>query len=120
MLTDNSFYGNIKIFLHHIYELQKGIRSMVLCTLSKKEEDFAVRRLQEREIDYCCQEVGNGYINIFFGCKECLNVVRTFVDRPLNDLTPEEDFILGTLLGYDICQQCERFFQQKKRNAIRA
>ena len=29
--------------------------------------------------------------------------------RPLQLLSPEEDFILGALLGYDICMQCERF-----------
>lgn len=31
------------------------------------------------------------------------------ITRPLQQLSPEEDFILGALLGYDICMQCERF-----------
>ena len=31
------------------------------------------------------------------------------VTRPLNALTAEEDFMLGTLLGYDREQQCRRF-----------
>lgn len=29
-------------------------------------------------------------------------------------LTPEEDFILGAMLGYDICAQCERYCKRKK------
>ena len=32
-----------------------------------------------------------------------------------NDLTPEEDFMLGTLLGYDIRMQCERYCQRKTK-----
>ena len=28
-------------------------------------------------------------------------------------LTPEEDFILGAMLGYDICQQCKRYCNKK-------
>lgn len=37
----------------------------------------------------------------------------TMVTRPLNQLTPEEDFILGAMLGYDICAQCERYCKRK-------
>ena len=37
------------------------------------------------------------------------------VTRPLNQLTPEEDFILGAMLGYDICTQCERYCERKER-----
>ena len=28
-------------------------------------------------------------------------------------LSPEEDFMLGALLGYDICAQCERYCKRK-------
>lgn len=41
-------------------------------------------------------------------------LVSRFVSRPLYDLTPEEDFILGALLGFDICLQCERYCDRKK------
>ena len=37
------------------------------------------------------------------------------VTRPLNMLTPEEDFILGAMLGYDICAQCKRYCDRKAR-----
>ena len=34
--------------------------------------------------------------------------------RPLNQLTAEEDFILGAMLGYDLCQQCKRYCSKKE------
>ena len=39
------------------------------------------------------------------------------VNKPLSQLTPEEDFILGAMLGYDICAQCERYCERKCRKA---
>lgn len=38
--------GDMKIFVHHIYELQKGIRYMALCTIDKTDESFAIQRLE--------------------------------------------------------------------------
>jgi len=32
----------------------------------------------------------------------------------LSDLTDEEDFILGTMLGYDRVKQCERYLKRKR------
>ncbi|WP_028910046.1 DUF2023 family protein [Prevotella sp. AGR2160] len=42
--------------------------------------------------------------------------VRQMVNRPLNRLSPEEDFILGAMLGYDICAQCERYCERKEKH----
>lgn len=42
-----------------------------------------------------------------------MDAIRLMVTRPLNELSPEEDFILGALLGYDIRRQCERYCQRK-------
>jgi hypothetical protein len=42
-----------------------------------------------------------------------MEAIRLIVTRPLNQLTPEEDFILGAMLGYDICAQCERYCKRK-------
>lgn len=105
--------GEIKIFLNHIYEFKKGIRNMVLYTMNKEYEEFAIQRLQSQKISYLKQEVSNNKINLFFGKEECMKAVQFIINRPLNHLTPEEDFILGTLLGYDICKQCERFCGKK-------
>ena len=61
------------------------------------------------------QDAGERSVNIYFGRPECIDAIRLLVTRPLNLLTPEEDFILGALLGYDICMQCERFCTKKKQ-----
>ena len=103
---------DLKVFLNHIYEFKKGVRQMVLYTANKKYEDFVVKRLTSQKINFMIQPVGNNRINLFFGKKECINVIRRIVDRPLNKLTPEQDFILGAMLGYDICAQCKRYCER--------
>lgn len=106
---------DMKVFLNHLYELKKGVRQMVLYTANKKIQEFAVKRLKSQKITYVIQEVDNEHINVFFGRRECINAIRMIVNRPLNLLTPEEDFILGAMLGYDICAQCKRFCNLKQR-----
>ena len=108
----------LKVFLNHIYEFKKGVRQMVLYTTNKKYEAFAVKRLTDQKISYVIQPVGNGRINLFFGRKGMYRSNPSFLVRqPLNKLSPEEDFILGAMLGYDICAQCERYCERKVRCA---
>lgn len=114
MDTNRIIPGEIQIFLNHIYEFKKGVRSMVLYTMNKKNEEFAVQRLKSQKINYLIQEVGTGKINLFFGKPECMEAMRHIIIRPLNQLTAEEDFILGAVLGYDICQQCKRYCHKKE------
>ena len=103
---------DLKVFLNHIYEYKKGVRQMVLYTANKKYEDFVVKRLKSQKICFMIQPVGESHINLFFGKRECINVIKKMVDRPLNKLTPEQDFILGAMLGYDICAQCKRYCER--------
>lgn len=105
----------LKVFLNHIYEFKKGVRQMILFTANKKYEECAVKRLTNQKINYFIQPVGADRINLFFGRKECINAIRYLVNRPLNQLSPEEDFILGAMLGYDICAQCKRYCERKIR-----
>lgn len=107
---------DMKVLMNHIYEFQKGVRKMVLFTFNKKYEDFALNRLKRQNISYIVQPVGKDRMNLFFGKKECMDAIRLMVNRPLYQLTPEEDFILGALLGYDICAQCERYCERKERS----
>lgn len=109
----------MKVLSNHIYEYKKGVRQMVLYTFNKKYEDFALKRLERQHIDYIIQPVGNNRLNLFFGKKECLDAIRLMVNRPLNQLSPEEDFILGAMLGYDICAQCERYCERKSHECAR-
>ena len=108
--------NDMKVLMNHIYEFKKGARQMVLYTFNKKYEDFVRTRLQNQNIPYIIQPVGNSSLNLFFGRKECLDAIQLFVTKPLNKLTPEEDFILGAMLGYDIRVQCERYCERKCRS----
>ena len=93
---------DMKVLMNHIYEYKKGVRRMVLFTFNERFESFAITRLQSQNISYIVQPVGNGRLNLFFGKPECLDAIRLMVNKPLSQLTPEEDFILGAMLGYDI------------------
>ena len=103
----------LKVLMNHIYELQKGVRQMVLFTCDKRYGDQTVERLESQGIPYVLQPVGQKNLNVYFGRRECLEAIRLIVTRPLNQLTPEEDFILGAMLGYDLCAQCERYCKRK-------
>lgn len=113
MQTSKSIPAEIKVLFNHIYEYKKGIRSMVLCTINKSYETIAIQRLENQHIPYLIQDVGTRAVNLFFGQPECIEAIRLLVNRPLNLLTPEEDFMLGAILGYDIRQQCKRFCTRK-------
>jgi len=105
--------ASLKVLMNHIYELNKGVRHMVLFTCNKKYGKLAVERLESQGIPYVLQPAGQQNLNVYFGRRECLEAIRLIVTRPLNQLTPEEDFILGAMLGYDICAQCERYCKRK-------
>lgn len=111
---------DMKVLMNHIYEYKKGVRQMVLFTFNKRYENYATARLKRQNISYILQPVGNDRINLFFGRKQCLETIRLMVTRPLSQLTPEEDFILGAMLGYDICAQCERYCERKCRSCMKA
>lgn len=106
---------DMKVLLNHIYEYKKGVRQMILFTCNAKYEEYATNRLSSQNIEFIVQKVGNSNINIFFGRKECLDAIRIIVNKSLSQMTPEEDFIIGALLGYDICCQCERFCERKQK-----
>ena len=107
---DFSRYGSMKLFMHHIYEFQKGVRSLVLCTMCRTCASLVCDRLYAQPVTY-------NKVNLYFGNRLCLDAVKTFVHKPLNELSPEEDFMLGAMLGYDITGQCERYCKRKVRTA---
>ncbi len=100
-----------RIAMHHIYEYEKGIRAMVLCTLSPEDCTVVCNKLKARAIDFYCKRTpGGGNVNLFFGKKSCIELVQIFLlNKDLHELNDEEDFIIGTLLGYDIAGQCDRY-----------
>lgn len=121
MRTTMTIPAEMKVLMNHIYELQKGVRRMVLFTCNKKYGEQAVSRLESQGIPYILQPTGLQNLNVYFGRRECMEAIQFIVTRPLNQLTPEEDFILGAMLGYDICVQCERYCKRKsKRDSSKA
>jgi hypothetical protein len=109
-----------RIFTHHIYELKKGLRHLILFTASSQHRRFIVEKLQSHDIPYLIQPVapGSDKINIFFGSQICIDVLESFGKRHLSDFDAEEDFMLGVMLGYDRVKQCERYLQLKRRDSI--
>lgn len=114
-LEDFNRYSSMKLYMHHIYEFQKGVRNLVLCTMCPTCATLVCERLDRLGIGHVTQEISPEKVNLFFGNELCLNVVRSFIDTPLNKLTAEQDFMLGAMLGYDIARQCERYCRYKQR-----
>lgn len=112
---DFNRHTDLKMLLHHIYEFQKGVRRLVLCTICPTCARLMAERLQARRIDYLVQPVTADKVNLYFGHRACLDAVRMFVHKPLNELSAEEDFMLGVMLGYDLPMQCERYCTRKRR-----
>lgn len=117
-IQNSKTFSDLKVFHHHIYEYQKGIRNLILTTEKSIHQDYIEKKLTKENIDYAIQKVNEEKINIFFGAKECVDVIRNFIHKKLNEFTPEQDFILGILLGYDRKQQCKRYLNLKFENNV--
>lgn len=96
----------------YLYELRKGVRPLFLLTMSCDEARDVVQRLARDGVAWHGQQVGEHKVNLFFGQPAPVATVRWLVDRPLNQLSPEADFMLGTLLGYACEQQCQRYLER--------
>ena len=107
-------YSDLKVFYHHIYEYKKGIRNLILTTEKAEYKNSIENRLKRENIDYVIHDISSNKINVYFGAKECVDVVKTFNSK-LNELTPEQDFMLGIMLGYDRVKQCERYMKIKNK-----
>ena len=107
-------YADLRVFHHHIYEFKKGIRNLILTTEKSSYREPIEQRLRSENIDYVIHDVDKNKINVYFGEKSCVDVVKTFNPK-LNELTPEQDFMLGIMLGYDRVKQCIRYLKYKKK-----
>lgn len=104
----------MKVFCHHIYEYKKGLRNLILCTIDNADVSLAISKLYINNISYQIWGVSDSKTNIFFGNSKCIDVINSFGKKSLKELTLEQDFILGTMLGYDRLQQCDRYLNFKK------
>jgi len=103
----------MQVFCHHIYEFQKGLRNLVLCTEKNEDREKITQRLEKENIPYLIQEISENKINVFFGHQFCIDIVKTFGTVRLNELSDEQDYILGIMLGYSRLQQCERYLKRR-------
>jgi hypothetical protein len=103
------------LFGHQCYEIRKGVRNLALLTVSEGEAAKATRWLRAKGMAYFVQRFGTNRANVFFGRPDCVEVVKRMLRGTLSELTDEEDFILGALLGYDCRQQCRRYLRRKDR-----
>ena len=106
----------MRLICHQIYELNKGLRDLALYTADIQELGETEKKLQGRDIDYEVQMLGDAKFNVFFGEKHCIDVIRSFGGKPLNEYTNEQDFILGIMLGYSRAKQCERYLERINTN----
>ncbi len=107
-------YNDLRVFYHHIYEYKKGLRNLVLTTEKITNKAVIESRLKREQIPYLINEVNSKNINVFFGNADCIRVVKT-LDKKLDKITPEQDFMLGIMLGYDKIQQCRRYFIMREK-----
>ena len=104
----------MQILTHHIYEYNKGLRSLVLQTMSTEEQSKTEELLTSKGLSYCFSKINSDKVNVFFGDEVCIKIIKSFGGKSLSDYTDEEDFMLGTMLGYGRIQQCERYVKRKK------
>lgn len=100
------------VFYHNLYEFQKGLRNLSLCTFKIILKEKVEKRLQKEDVAYVIHYIGQDKFNVYFGSKESVEVIKSFNTIYLNQLTPEQDFMLGIMLGYDRLRQCQRYLQK--------
>jgi len=103
----------MQVFYHLVYEYQKGLRDLALLTCTIDLLQKVQKSLTLQGIEHHILRIGKDKINVFFGMPACLMIVKQFSSQSLSLLTPEEDFILGMMLGYGKTQQYERFLKMK-------
>ena len=95
----------IALLPQYLYELGRGVRQLFMLTMTPREAQAVQARLEQEGIAYYVHPVSELKVDLFFGNAQFVAVAI----RPVNQLSAEEDFILGTLLGYDREQQCRRY-----------
>lgn len=104
--------NRLQLLTNHIYEYRKDVLQFVLYTGFLRDLPHACAKLESARIHRFVQNIGVSKVNIYFGNRAHVEMARHIVDKPLARLSPEEDFILGVLLGYDREQQCRRYLDR--------
>jgi hypothetical protein len=105
------------VFYHLLYEHSRGLRDLALYTIRPEQEAEVARELELEGVAYLFRPIEDGRLNVYFGHRACVDVVRSFGACPHYRLTPEQDFMLGIMLGYDRTRQCERYLARRPATA---
>ncbi len=98
----------MELFKNLIYEYKKGMRDLALYTCAEGDKQDYKNLLELTKTPYCIYELENCKVNIFLGNPKCLEILSKFSNTNLSKITPEEDFILGIMLGYSREEQYSR------------
>lgn len=110
----------MEVLIHHIYEYEKGLRNLILHTSPKSQKEKIELKLNRKKIPYVIHDIPGNKINIYFGNKYCIDVVKAIGKIDLSSYSDEEDYILGIMLGYDRVKQCERFLNRKQKKELQS
>lgn len=102
----------MELFKNLIYEYKKGMRDLSLYTCETKDTNDYITLLQQLKIAYTRINLENNKTNIFFGAPNCIEILKHFSSENLDKLTPQEDFILGIMLGYSRNEQYNRILSK--------
>lgn len=108
---------NFDVFYHLLYEHSRGLRDLALYTIDPVQREAVEAELRGEGVDYLFRPIEDGRMNVYFGHRACVEVVRSFGSCPHCRLTPEQDFMLGIMLGYDRTRQCERYMGRRQAMA---
>ena len=101
----------MRVFSHHLYEYSKGLRRLILHTARAEHQERIIEKLEQKKIAHIITHPAPYKINVFFGDPDCIEVLKAFPHLNLTELSLEQDFILGAMLGYDIKVQCRRYLK---------
>lgn len=104
---------NLDVFNHLLYEISRGLRDLALYTIQPEDQEFLTGRLKQEDISFLFRPIEDGRVNVYFGHPACVNVVKEFGTCPHCHLSPEQDFMLGIMLGYNRTRQCERYLTRR-------
>ena len=96
----------------YIYEIKKGTKPLALISVCNEKLEKCLDKISKNALSFAVQKI-EGKANIFFGSEDCIRVVSLFIDKKVSDLSAEEDFNLGIMLGYNRIEQCKRYMNNK-------
>ncbi len=104
----------MELFKNLIYEYKKGMRDLALYTCEVEQIEKYKAILNLTKTPFTIQKLPQNKCNIFLGNQKCLEILNTFSSKNLDKITPQEDFILGIMLGYSRNEQYTRLLSKTK------